>query len=115
MVGTLNGVEIVAVKSVKFLGICIDSLLNWKLEVENVANRISSACHVLRSLREEAKIEQLKMVYNALVDSRLRYSISLWGNGYEYNIRKAFVAQKRAIRVIFRLSQLSLAETILLG
>lgn len=103
---TLNNIDITAVKNVKFLGIFIDSLLNWKKELENVANSIGSACHVLRSLRDEITIEQLKMTYNALIDSRLRYSVKLWGNSYQYNINKAFVAQKRAIRIIFRLSQL---------
>ncbi|KAJ8704090.1 hypothetical protein PYW07_013384 [Mythimna separata] len=40
-----------------------------------------------------------------MVESRLRYSIMLWGNSYNYNCQKAFVLQKRAIRTIVRISQ----------
>lgn len=70
-----------------------------------LTNKISSACYALRSLREEATTLQMKMLYHALVESHLRYSIKLWGNSYAYNIKKAFVIQKRAIRTIFRLPQ----------
>lgn len=101
----LNGQHIETVDEVKFLGVNIDSRLNWKKELVSVTNKISSACYVLRSLRNEATISQLKMIYHSLVESRLRYSIKLWGNSYKYNITKAFVAQKRAIRIIFRISQ----------
>lgn len=101
----LNGERIVLVESVKFLGIYIDSFLNWKEELNKIESKISSACYAIRSLRDEATIEQLKIVYYALVESHLRYSIKFWGNSYEYNIHKAFVIQKRAIRTIVRIPQ----------
>lgn len=45
------------------------------------------------------------MVYHALVESRLRYSIKFWGNSYDYNFKKAFIIQKRAIRTMVRIPQ----------
>lgn len=65
----------------------------------------SSACYVLRSLRDEADLKHLKLVYYALVESTLRYSILFWGISYNYNIHKAFVLQKRAIRTMVRIRQ----------
>lgn len=100
---SLNGAIIESVDQVKFLGIHLDSSLNWKAELTAIENSISSACYALRSLRDEVSKKHLLSVYYALIESRLRYSIKLWGNSYKYNINKAFVCQKRAIRTIMRI------------
>ncbi|CAK1587000.1 unnamed protein product [Parnassius mnemosyne] len=65
-----------------------------------ITDTISSASYALRTLREELTIDQLLNVYYALVESKLRYSIKFWGNSYKYNMKKAFTAQKRAIRAM---------------
>ncbi|KAI5630668.1 reverse transcriptase (RNA-dependent DNA polymerase) domain-containing protein [Phthorimaea operculella] len=104
-VGTDNDV-VSRVDSIKFLGVHLDSLLNWKQELAALKSSISSACYAIKSLREESDITQLKMVYHSLVESKLRYSIACWGNSYEYNLKDAFVIQKRAIRTIVRVPQI---------
>jgi hypothetical protein len=48
-----EGSAITQVDSVKFLGVYIDSYLNWKPEVAAVINSINSACYALRSLRDD--------------------------------------------------------------
>lgn len=101
----INNNKINQVNSVKFLGIHIDSKLNWKVELESVSSTISSACYAIRSLRDELGIIHLKQVYYALVESKLRYSIRFWGRSYDYNFNRAFVLQKRAIRTMVRISQ----------
>lgn len=90
---------------VKFLGVHIDNQLNWKTELSHLEKAISTACYVLRSVRNEVDMKHLKMLYHALVESKLRYSILFWGGSYAYNIQKAFVLQKRAIRTIVRAQQ----------
>jgi hypothetical protein len=99
----MNGVIIDVVDHVKCLGVSIDSHLNWKHELESVENSIASACYALRCLREVMGIDQLKTVYYALIESKLRYSVKLWGNSYQYNINRALVIQKRAVRTMFRI------------
>lgn len=101
----IKGDEIKLVDKVKFLGVNIDVYLNWKQELAAIDSSISSACYALRTLRDMMDLKQLKTIYYALVESRLRYSIMLWGNSYSYNCQKAFILQKRAIRTIVRISQ----------
>ncbi|KAH9637193.1 hypothetical protein HF086_016215 [Spodoptera exigua] len=101
----INGEKVNVVEVVKFLGVYIDSQLKWKEELNYVVKAISPACYVLRSLRNDVTIKHLKMVYYALVESRLRYSILFWGGSYDYNIQKAFVIQKRAVRTMVRIQQ----------
>ncbi|KAJ8723282.1 hypothetical protein PYW08_003194 [Mythimna loreyi] len=101
----LNKVKVELVREVKFLGIYIDDLLNWKRELVALDSSISSACYALRTLRDEVSLEALKLVYYALIESRLQYSIQFWGNSYNYNFQRAFILQKRAIRTIVRIPQ----------
>lgn len=96
----LNNERVDLAESVKFLGIHIDACLNWKEELKHIESKISSACYALRSLREDLTLEQLKMTYYALVEAHLRYSIQFWGKSYDYNLKKAFILQKRAIRTM---------------
>lgn len=96
----LNGDGISMVHCVQFLGVNINQFLNWKDELASIENYISSACYALRSLRDELNIKQLKMVYFSLVESKLRYSIRCWGRSYDYNIKRAFILQKRVIRTM---------------
>jgi ribosomal protein S16 len=101
----LDGKYITIVDNVKFLGVHVDAYLNWKSETESIVNTVSSACYALKSLREIISIDHLKAVYFALVESKLRYSIMFWGNSYQYNMRRVFTVQKRAIRTMVRIPQ----------
>jgi hypothetical protein len=91
------GAKIVNVHDVKFLGVHIDDLLTWKNELASIESSISSACYVLRSLRDLVDRRHLKVVYHTLIESKLRYSVKLWGNSYDYNMHKAFVIRKRVM------------------
>lgn len=99
----LDGVDIKNVDWVKFLGVRVDCNLNWREELKAIENSVGTACYALRSLRDEVTLKHLTMVYYSLVESRLRYSIKFWGQSFAYNVKKAFVVQKRAIRTMVRI------------
>lgn len=101
----LEGKSVTTTEVAKFLGVHLDSELKWKQELGNMEKSISSACYVLRSLRDEVEIGVLKTVYFALVEAKIRYSILFWGGSYLYNIQRAFILQKRAIRIMVRIKQ----------
>jgi hypothetical protein len=52
-------------------------------------------------LRNHCPSRVLKMFYYALVDSKIRYGICLWGGTYLQTIKPILVAQKYIIRVMF--------------
>lgn len=99
----LKGESKSTVTSIKSLGVYINEYLNWKDELMEIDKKVSSACYALRKLRQVLTMDQLKGVYYALVESRFRYSIQLWGMSYDYNTKKAFSLQKRAVRAMVRI------------
>ena len=47
-------------------------------------------------------------IYFALVNSQLIYGISIWGSGGSFsNLSSLFIAQKKSIRILFRVSKIN--------
>jgi hypothetical protein len=86
------------VPEIKFLGIQIDSKLNWKSHVEYILPKLSSAIFVIRSLSYFMSSETLQMVYFSYFRSIIKYGIIFWGN--LTNISRLFKLQKKVIRII---------------
>ena len=63
----------------KYLGIQIDSLLNWKPHIEALTSSISKSVGILHKLKDYTSKSILKMVNQALIKSKLQYGIVLWG------------------------------------
>ena len=85
---------------IKYLGIMIDSNLNWKKHLEFVVKKIRRSVGILRKIRYYVSIEILMNLYYALVYPFLTYGLIVWGNTYETTIKPVFVIQKRAVRVM---------------
>lgn len=84
--------------SVKFLGLHIDSHLNWKIQINSMCDRLDRFVFALRRLRNTVSMEAAITAYYGYVASVLNYGLILWGNSVE--VDKLFKLQKRCIRAI---------------
>lgn len=85
----------------KFLGIYIDSALNYQNHVDILCKKLSSSCYALRILAGHLNQDALKTAYYGGFYSYLKYGIIFWGNSS--NILRVFVIQKRAMRILNRM------------
>jgi hypothetical protein len=83
---------------IKFLGLIIDDTLSWKQHIEQVVNKMCSACYVLRTIKHILPHDTLRVIYFAHIHSIIRYGIIFWGNS-SY-AKKVFILQKNIIRII---------------
>lgn len=88
----------------KFLGLYIDSKLNWKSHIEQVCKRLSQSSYALYRLRNTVSQPALLTAYHGYVASIIRYGIIFWGNSVEKE--RAFRAQKRCIRSMCNIHQM---------
>lgn len=96
-----NNININEADTIKFLGILIDSKLNWKPQIEALSKKLSSAAYALKQLAAVLNTDALITAYYGLAESTIRYGVIFWGNSTDNEI--AFRAQKRCIRSMFRL------------
>lgn len=95
---TFDKTNLRTAENVTFLGIIINSKLDWKEHVEKVCNKLNRFAYALYKLSKVASKSTALTTYYAYVESVLRYGLLIWGNSVEIN--KAFIAQKRCVRAI---------------
>lgn len=93
-----DNVQITSVKSIRFLGVILDSFNNWEAHVQHIVNKLSRFVFALRKLTNIASRQSALLAFHGHVMSNLRYGLILWGNCKD--IQKVFVLQKKCIRII---------------
>ena len=97
---SLNGNPIEHSNSERFLGVIVDSSLNWKTHISGLKSKISRNAGILYRLKGIVPNNVLKLVYNSLIQSHMNYCSNVWGLGSKSSISSIFCAQKKAIRAV---------------
>lgn len=92
--------ELEAVSEFKYLGVTIDSKLNWKSHIQTVKQNIYYALNRIFHLRRLVPPNLMTSIYYALVNSRLEYGISCWGSAFVSNLKPIITAQKKIVRIM---------------
>ena len=95
-----NGVRLIPVDYIKYLGIYIDKYLNWNHHIYELGKKLSRANGVLSKLRYNAPLETCLQVYYAIFFSHLTYGCNVWGLTSEENILKIERLQKKCVRIL---------------
>lgn len=103
---TIANTIIEKVQEIKFLGIHIDSKLSWKPHIRETKKRISKNIAIINKAKEVLNIKALHILYSSLILSTLTYGIEIWGSNYKSVLYPLCILQKRAIRVINKVSYL---------
>ena len=83
---------------IKFLGLTIDDTLSWKQHIEQVLNKMCTACYALRNIKHIVTIDMLRVIYFTHIHSIISYGIIFWGSSSYAN--KVFIRQKKIIGII---------------
>ena len=93
----------------EFLGLNIDSNLNWKAHLSAVSTKVSRVIGLLHKLKYVFPSYILRMIYNSLILPHFNYSLLAWGCKCQ-NIE---ILQKKAIRIVHFKSPIAHTEPIL--
>ena len=96
----LNDTPLNRSRSVKYLGVFIDDQLNWKIHIESLEKKISTACALICKLRYYVDQSCLLKYYYAHVYSHLQYAILAWGSASKTALNKLNVLHRRSIRLM---------------
>ena len=96
----LNRKAIEEKKSVKYLGILIDSNLSFSDHISALNKKISCIVGIMSKIRYFTTDKVLLLIYNSLMLPHLLYGIPIWGNADKTIVNSLFVLQKRAVRIM---------------
>ena len=93
----LNGKRLNETNSVKYLGIRVDSKLNWKAHINDIAFKLIRANAMLCKVRDFNNAGIFKAIDYALFESHIDYACIIWVQNV-YTINRLFILQKKASR-----------------
>jgi hypothetical protein len=92
--------QISNVNSTKFLGLVTNHKLSWQPHIVQMTPKLNKASDVIGLLKPLLSLECLKMVYFALVHSKISKGIIFGGGGGSAHSKIIFKIQERIIRII---------------
>ena len=101
----INGVSVKRVFNTKFLGVVIDSKLNWKAQINSVSTKMSKSVSVIYKAGSILGKNTLKCLYNSLVVPYMYYCSEVWGFAYKSSSKRICVLQRKAIRTVCKISK----------
>ena len=96
----LDGEKLGIYEEAQFLGITIDSTLNWDKHCSNVADKISRNNCVINRVKNLLPPPSLKTLYHSFIQPHISYGLPAWGGCNAHNKKRIVSIQKRAIRTI---------------
>jgi len=96
----MNKKAIMQKEYIKYLGILVDSQLNWKHHILSASKKISRSIGIMYRLREFMNAKMLKNIYYSLIYSHIVYGIQVWGSACITELNKILILQKKAVRMM---------------
>ena len=98
----LDGKRLYPSKYVKYLGILIDSHLNWSFHTKSLASKLTRSIGMLAKIRHFVNQSTLRSIYFSIFSSLLTYGCQIWGQHqfFRSNIRRITKLQNKALRII---------------
>ena len=100
------------VPAIKFLGVYIDPLLNFKFHISQLNTKISKALYFLRNSKNLLSVKGLLALYYSLIHCHLVYANLIWSSTKDSNFKSLYLKQKAAIRIVSSASYNALTEPL---
>ena len=96
----IAGKAVSLVKSMKFLGIIIDSKLNWSDHLNHIRHKIAKGIGIIYKARRSLNANSLITMYYSFIYPYLTYAIELWGSLPTTRLTPILKLQKKTLRII---------------
>ena len=108
----ISGVNVNFVDAFKFLGIQLDSKLNFKPHIDFICSKLSKSTGMLFRVSKIVPQSIMIKLYYAFIYPHLVYGILIWGNSCDVHLNPLVLLQKKIIRILTSSSYLSHTEPL---
>ena len=85
---------------IKFLGIILDENLTFNKHINEICNKLKRLFHIFYNIRDYLSTDNIKTIYYALVYSRIKYGISVYGQACDTKIKRIQTLQNQLLKVL---------------
>ena len=96
----INGKRLIPSEFVKYLGILIDSHLNWSHHSDSLSTKLTRAIGMLSKIRHYVSETTLRSIYCGIFSSLLNYGAQVWAQFSNKHVCRLQRLQNKAIRII---------------
>ena len=96
----LNCEIIEKVEHFKFLGVHIDSKLNWSYHIQCIRKKLCKGIGILYRAKDYLKYDTLLTLYDSFIYPYIMYCIEVWGSTTKGNLVSLLKLQKRVLCII---------------
>ena len=86
----------------KFLGIILDEHLTWNNHISELSNKLKRLFHIFYNIRDFLSKENIKTIYYALVYSRIKYGLCVYGQACQNKMKRIQTLQNQLLKVLSR-------------
>ena len=115
---TLNNIPLIYEKSVKFLGVILDSSLTFNEHIKNLKIKVTKSLNILKIVSGHswgADETSLLKLYNCLCKSKLNYASQIYSSASKTSLKMLDVVHNQALRICtgtFRTSPIESLQVI---
>ncbi|KAG8302936.1 hypothetical protein J6590_108243 [Homalodisca vitripennis] len=102
----LNLPGVTSEEETKLLGVTLDDGLTWTSHIDSLCRKLSSGVYVIKRIHWVGGLIAAKSAYYSMMESHIRYGITVWGGTSEGNLNRILLLQKKAIRALANLQPL---------
>ena len=88
------------VSYIKFLGVTLDEDLSFKQHINEVCNKLRNLFHIFYSIRGFLSKENIRTLYFALIYSRIKYGIAVYGQAKTTYMKRIQTLQNKLLKVL---------------
>ena len=88
------------VSHIKFLGVTLDEHLSFNQHINKVCNKLKNLFHIFYNIRGFLSKENIRTLYYALIYSRIKYGIVVYGQAKASNIKRIQTLQNKLLKVL---------------
>ena len=85
---------------IKFLGIMVDENLTFNEHVNDICNKLKRLFHIFYNIRDYLSKENIKTIYYALIYSRIKYGLSVYGQASNTKMKRIQTLQNQLLKVL---------------
>ena len=96
----LHGKKLYPSDHTKYLGVLIDSHLNFNTHMRSIGNKLSRSQGMLSKLRHYVNKSTLKSIYYSIFSSLMTYASIIWGQNKNIQFKRLEAIQNKTVKTI---------------